>query len=475
MDERITSHILNPMPTVSGIDAATGYKWLEDDLRFRADLTAQLNQERDLTNAQSMRQELDRKFVQDTENDAMAIDGMNAINSIMRANPDLGWKGATSQFFSENPGAIENDVLFENVKRLAAVYESEPERASARLAMEVNDEANRLKLMDARSQRRLYEEDPDLRYRVLKRSARNEELGLEASEPEILAKKVEAETSYRSALANKARIEAIGEEGDLEANAIIQDVVGATGINIEDGPSIVNALRESRKALLMLSDTDWSSSLSEEQKQELGNALNTFADTSKSPAETRAARASLARYISVHNRHIQDAKNSVEAREKLLKVGSDLGSSFGDLVKQMDSFRKEPIQKESSKDETVSTPGARALQTADAWIKQQIISNPLLKGSEAKALKDLKDAWSEASDEKRIEKAENIAEDFALEVSGALLNATTAREEVKPAAAPEANTGKKVATREIANQYLFRAGGDMNKAAAMMRADGYTP
>jgi hypothetical protein len=58
VDERITSHILNPMPTVSGIDAATGYKWLEEDLKFRANLTAQLNQERDLTNAQSMRQEL---------------------------------------------------------------------------------------------------------------------------------------------------------------------------------------------------------------------------------------------------------------------------------------------------------------------------------------------------------------------------------------------------------------------------------
>jgi hypothetical protein len=368
VDERITSHILNPMPTVSGIDAATGYKWLEDDLKFRANLTAQLNQERDLTNAQSMRQELDRKFTQDSQDDVVAISAMQQVNDLLAKNPDKGLKWAMSQHTQADPSILTNSKFVDMGGKALSMFESDADIASRNLAREAQDIHKTISKMGDEDRMEWMRDNPDATKKLMQMDYNSKLLGLDADAVVKQALKVKAEHDLRETNENLAKIKAFGLDGSLDAEAGIQEALGS-GVPITDVKATMTALSGSRTAPAMLAHPTWArEKLTLEERTALGQAIDVYANTALPDEERATAKAVIVENIRRYLRYTEEASKSITARDELLSFAADLGNSYKDVVDAFKGFN-EPV-KGSGSELKAPDNGDQAIGFAEDWITQ---------------------------------------------------------------------------------------------------------
>jgi hypothetical protein len=368
VDDRITSHLTAPMPQVSGIDAATGYKWLEDDLKFRSQITSQLNQERDLANAQSVRQELDRQFTQDSQDDVVAIGAMQQINDLLAKNPDKGLKWAMSQHAQTNPSILTNKKFVDMGGKALSMFESDADIASRNLAREAQDIHNTVSKMGDEDRMEWMRENPDATKKLMQMDYNSKLLDLDAGTVVKQAAKVKAEQDIRETNENLAKIKAFGPDGSLDAEAGIQAALGS-GVPITDVKSTMTALSGSPAAQAMLAHPTWArETLAPEEQAALGQALDVYANAAL-PAEERAtAKALIVASIGRYSRDTSEASRSVVEREKLLSFGADLGKSYKEVVDAFKGFN-EPVKGNGSQMK-VPDNGDQAIGFAEDWITQ---------------------------------------------------------------------------------------------------------
>ena len=459
VDERITSHILNPMPTVSGIDAATGYKWLEDDLRFRANLTAQLNQERDLTNAQSVRQELDRKFVQDAEDDVVAINAMQQVNDILAKNPDKGLKWAMSQHTQANPSILTNKQFVDMGGKALSMFESDADIESRRLAREAQDIHNIASKMGHEERLEWMRENPDATKKLLQMEHNSKLLDLDVGKVVKQAMKVKAEEDIREANENLAKIKAFGPDGSLDVKAGIQDALGS-GVPITDVKSTMAALDGSPVAQAMLTHPTWAKSeLSLEDQAALGRALDVYANTAL-PAEERAtAEALIVKNIMRYARDTDEASRSVADMDKLLSFKTDLGKSYKEVVDAFKGFN-EPVQGGVPKN------GDQAIGFIEDWIMQVNLSIGVPPSNLADITSALELAKTEEDHAAKLKAASKAARDFVGIAEEFKAKSMTTIPRASGAGAP-------AEAAAMAKKLMSEFGGNKAKVAEEMRKRGY--
>jgi hypothetical protein len=360
------------MPQATGIDAATGYKWLEDDLRFRSQITAQLNQERDLASAQSARHELDRKFTQEAEDDVVAISAMQQVNDLLAKNPDKGLKWAMSQHAQANPSILTNSKFVDMGGKALSMFESDADIASRNLAREAQDIHNTVSKMGDEDRMEWMRDNPDATKKLMQMDYNSKLLDLDAGTVVKQAAKVKAEQDIREANENLAKIKAFGPDGSLDAEAGIQAALGS-GVPITDVKSTMTALSGSPAAQAMLAHPTWArENLSPEEKTALGQALDVYANASLPAEERAAAKARIVKNIGLYSSYTSATSKSLADREQLLSFEAGLGKSYKEVVDAFKGFN-EPV-KGNGNQMKVPDNGDQAIGFAEDWITQANLS-----------------------------------------------------------------------------------------------------
>ena len=432
IDNRITNHLTSPMPQATGFDAATNYKWLEDDLRFRGAITAQLNQERDLANAQSVRQVMDAEFANTAEDEAETINAFKAVNEMRASNPNMPVMDALAEVTKGREDLWLKPAFLKHVDSFAKVQQTDLERQSKQYAQEATVNTNAM-LAASSAERRQWSESPEglAQIKVVNQATREAEArGARRSPQQQELLDMELDYNYKTAKDQASQLELYGPPGSREARAVAANMFTKAGLTLDDPGTVADYLRaQSNKTLLEMSlNSDFVKTLGPDAMKTFATSIGIEANPSSAkPEEVQKAKAFVDTTLGAYIEYSGQSKQRLELQAKLEKIGEDTGKSVSDMRKFFDEIKGEKVDKEKP---TLIAPDERAIEGADSFLNGFTQKYPKAKPLIDKYRASLKEAWKIGADikkpdekqmnlitRKRVSAAESIVDDFANEFS----------------------------------------------------------
>lgn len=110
IDERLTSHLQAPPVQMQiGDRISQSYRWMNEDLKLRSELSGQLAQEQAMAYSQSSRHELARQSVVEEAERAEALQGISRMRQMIESGEAKDWGDAGYKVGIESEGLVVND------------------------------------------------------------------------------------------------------------------------------------------------------------------------------------------------------------------------------------------------------------------------------------------------------------------------------------------------------------------------------
>lgn len=429
LDSDIDAHLSTPRTSEpTAYDIGTNYAWMEEDLKKRAAITGILSQERELAAASGAFQDMDRRFTQETEDEADAIAAMREIDSFLKANRRATYGEAISAATAERPDRWGNKFFNESIEMGMKFHETDLERQKREgdlvvsiASNEINNLTGMAKLDALRSP-----EGKEYLKRYNEFIMKKELSGAPLFEHEVQLKEEQLkndlrEQKIRSQVLDFSDQTAQGKSRAayflMESGLPVKDLDKLGGV-FQSNPSLIDAvshpsfLRRDAKA-----------------NQALTAALEVLQDPNAKEADIAGAKTALYYVAGAHSKFTAETDLALKMEDRALKYGEERGKSLGQLRDDIDGVLSAQLPKDKRKAPTIP-PSEQALNMAEMWIKEQVAADPRLEQTATTYLEKITKARSEKDDAQKGKMAQWIAGDFGMDA--AKLSQVSSTKEVTP-------------------------------------------
>jgi len=331
IDERVTGHLQTPMREAYG-DAAGGYAWYAQDMKLRSAITAQLGQEQALAGAQSVRQELDRKFVQDTEDDLEAMAGINTARQLVASGQAQDLNQANEMVSRERPELLVRDkwnsYTSEAAKLQDPALREARDKQLALQSLRNSDEYSDLLL--EREAKDIYGRENLVADRTKKLSATG--LALSNTYEGELVRAGSLRLAKKQQEAQIKEIEAFGADPqNFAARSTIRGILDEVGIaDVGDIEPVASYFAKNPNALVALNDRAWQTQhfKTPEEREDYLQSVSVLSNSSPDSPEHKAAMSKIELAAHYHSRDTAQASTYNQQMESLREVDEMLGKSF---------------------------------------------------------------------------------------------------------------------------------------------------
>lgn len=460
LDDQIDSHLQTKMQPIAG-EREFGYAWLQQDLQQRAAMTEQLGKERMLAAASGEYQNMDRRFNQETEDEADSIVAMREIAGFSKANPDASWADAVSAATANRPDRWGNKFFVDSINEGAKFHETDLERqkrkgdlATSIVTNEINQLTGSAKLEALRSPAgkeylRKYND-----FIMQKEMAQIPLLPHEIELKQEQMKNDLQEQKMRAQALNFAdqTFEGKGKAAFfMEKSGIPVTDIGKIGGYLQGRPGVINAIAHPS---FLRADPVSAAKLQE--------AMAVIQNPESQPADISKAETQLAYVAGAHASYVAETENALKMEDRALKYGAERGKSLGDARKEITDILAAPKNKD--KPPTIAAED-QALSIAESWIKEQVTADPRLAETASAYLEKINKSRGEKDAKRKGLNAGHILSDFGMEASKLSPVAST-KEVTKPGAKGSSTPARPAKAEpkvgEERNGFIYQ-GGDPSK------------